>query len=59
MVALILIAVTILKLFSYDLRRLGQLYRVAAFVGLDVVLIPASMLYRRLVPAESGERCSG
>jgi uncharacterized membrane protein len=53
--ALILIAVTTLKLFFYDLWSLGQLYRVSAFVGLAVVLILASALYQRLVPTEPQE----
>jgi uncharacterized membrane protein len=50
--ALILIAVTTLKLFFYDLWSLGQLYRVAAFVGLAVVLILVSTLYQRFISAE-------
>lgn len=50
--ALILIAFTTLKLFFYDLWSLGQLYRVAAFVGLAVVLILVSTLYQRLISRE-------
>ena len=45
--ALGLLAVTTLKLFLYDLWRLGQLYRVGAFVGLAVMLILVSFLYQR------------
>jgi uncharacterized membrane protein len=45
--SLALIAVTTLKLFFYDLWSLGQLYRVAAFVGLAAVLILVSSLYQK------------
>ena len=42
-----LLGVTILKLFLHDVWALGQLYRVAAFVGLACVLILVSYLYQR------------
>ena len=45
--ALGLLAVTILKLFLYDLWWLGELYRVGAFVGLAMILILVSFLYQR------------
>ncbi len=45
--ALGLLAVTIVKLFLYDLWRLGELYRVGAFVGLAMILILVSFLYQR------------
>jgi uncharacterized membrane protein len=47
-----LLAVTAFKLFLHDLWRLGQLYRVAAFVGLAAVLIVASFLYQRFLKEE-------
>ncbi len=46
-VSLGLLGVTILKLFLHDVWALGQLYRVAAFVGLACVLILVSYLYQR------------
>ena len=45
-----LLSVTLLKLFMHDLWRLGGLYRIAAFVGLALVLIPVSFLYQRFMP---------
>jgi uncharacterized membrane protein len=45
--SLALITVTTLKLFLYDLWSLGQLYRVAAFVGLALILILVSSLYQK------------
>lgn len=45
--ALILLVATTLKIFFKDLWSLGQGYRVAAFVGLAVVLYLVSFLYQR------------
>ncbi|MFB6347161.1 MAG: DUF2339 domain-containing protein, partial [bacterium] len=42
-----LFLVTIVKVFLYDLWRLGQLYRVASLVGLSVVLILVSFVYQK------------
>jgi uncharacterized membrane protein len=47
--ALAFIVVTSLKIFFMDLWKLGQLYRVASFVGLAAVLILVSFLYQRLL----------
>lgn len=47
--ALAFIVVTSLKIFFMDLWTLGQLYRVASFVGLAAVLILVSFLYQRLL----------
>ena len=47
-----LLTVTILKVFLHDLWRLGQLFRVASFIGLAVVLILVSFLYQKFL----GER---
>jgi uncharacterized membrane protein len=49
--SLALLSVTILKVFLHDLWRLGQLFRVASFVGLAVVLILVSFLYQKYVAA--------
>ncbi len=45
--SLILLVITALKIFFKDLWSLGQLYRVASFIGLAVVLILVSFLYQR------------
>jgi uncharacterized membrane protein len=48
-----LLVVTLLKLFLHDLGRLNQLYRIGAFVGVAIILLVASFLYQKFVPAES------
>lgn len=45
--SLILLVITSLKIFFKDLWSLGQLYRVASFIGLALVLILVSFLYQR------------
>lgn len=50
--SLILLTVTILKVFLHDLWRLGQLYRVASIIGLAAVLILVSFLYQRYLKGE-------
>ncbi len=47
--AIILLVGTSVKIFTLDLWKLGQLYRVGAFVGLAVVLILVSFLYQRFL----------
>ena len=47
--ALILMVGTTVKIFFMDLWRLGQLYRVASFIGLAAVLILVSFLYQRFM----------
>jgi uncharacterized membrane protein len=42
-----LLAVPVLKLFVYDAFELAQAYRVAAFIGLGVLLIAGGFLYQR------------
>jgi uncharacterized membrane protein len=44
-----LIIVTSVKIFLKDLWSLGQLYRVASFIGLAVVLMLVSYLYQRFL----------
>jgi len=47
--ALVLLVVTILKCFLFDLARLGGLYRVASFVGLAACLAAVALLLQRFV----------
>lgn len=47
--SLLLLVITSLKIFFKDLWSLGQLYRVASFVGLAAVLILVSFLYQRFL----------
>ncbi|MGE3633048.1 MAG: DUF2339 domain-containing protein, partial [Sandaracinaceae bacterium] len=47
--SLLLILLTIGKVFLYDLAYLADLYRVASLVGLAISLIAISILYRRFV----------
>ena len=44
---LALLAVPVLKLFLYDSFELDQGYRVAAFIGLGVLLLAGGLLYQR------------
>lgn len=54
--SLLLLCATILKVFFHDLWQLGQLYRVASFIGLAVILILASFLYQRFMSKQSSEK---
>jgi uncharacterized membrane protein len=45
--ALALFAVTILKVFLYDLSFLGGAYRSISFAGLGVILLAVSFMYQR------------
>ena len=51
--ALVLLVVTILKCFLFDLAQLGGLYRVASFVGLAACLAAVALLLQRFVLARS------
>jgi hypothetical protein len=53
--ALILMVGTAFKIFFMDLWRLGQLYRVASFIGLAAVLILVSFLYQRFMTGKDEE----
>ncbi len=44
-----LLVITLVKLFLHDLRELGDLYKVGAFVGVAVIAIVASFLYQRFL----------
>jgi uncharacterized membrane protein len=49
--AMALLCVTLLKLFFHDLARLGQLYRIGAFVGVAVIAMLASFAYQKFFSA--------
>ena len=50
----VLLLITLVKLFLHDLGNLSQLYRIGAFIGVAIVLIVASFFYQRfLVPHKS------
>jgi hypothetical protein len=46
-----LLCVTLLKLFVFDLARLGQLYRIGAFIGVAVIAMLASFAYQKFFSA--------
>jgi uncharacterized membrane protein len=52
--ALILVLITSAKIFLKDLWSLGQLYRVASFIGLAIVLMLVSYLYQRFLSKSGG-----
>jgi uncharacterized membrane protein len=47
--SLVLVAVTTVKCFLYDLRSLDGLYRVSAFVGLGISLALVSVAMQKYV----------
>jgi uncharacterized membrane protein len=47
--ALLLIIITSFKIFLKDLWSLGQLYRVASFIGLAFIMMLVSYLYQRFL----------
>lgn len=57
--ALVLMVGTAFKIFFLDLWRLGQLYRVASFIGLAAVLILVSFLYQRYMTGKDEEEKQG
>jgi hypothetical protein len=46
-----LLCFTLLKLFFHDLARLGQFYRIGAFVGVAVIAMLASFAYQKFFAA--------
>jgi len=50
--AMALLCVTLLKLFFHDLARLGQLYRIGAFIGVAVIAMLASFAYQKFFAAD-------
>jgi uncharacterized membrane protein len=53
--AMALLCVTLVKLFFHDLARLGQLYRIGAFIGVAVIAMVASFAYQKFFSAIAGE----
>jgi uncharacterized membrane protein len=51
----LLLFVTLGKLFLFDLANLGQLYRIGAFIGVALVLIVASFFYQRFLAPTAKE----
>ncbi len=45
--ALVILAVTICKVFVYDIEQLNQGYRVVSFIGLGVILLGVSYAYQK------------
>ena len=45
--ALILIAVTIVKVFVYDVSQLDRAYRIVSFIVLGILLLAISFVYQR------------
>ncbi len=54
--SLALLSVTLLKLFFHDLSRLGQLYRIGAFIGVAIILFVASWIYQRFLSIQNGAK---
>src|SRR5882724_6557359 len=61
--AMVLLAVTIGKVFLYDSRELQQIYRILSFIALGVMLMAVSYAYHRdwfkLSPRKSGSSGAG
>ena len=53
--AMVVFAITIVKVFAIDLAELDRLYRVLSVVGLGIALLLTSYLYQRL-STESTEK---
>ncbi len=53
--ALVLLSVTLLKLFFHDLAQLNQLYRIGALVGVAVIAMLASVAYQRFFATTAGK----
>lgn len=49
--SLVLLSVTLLKLFFHDLVQLGPLYRICAFIAVAVIAMLASFAYQRFFAA--------
>jgi hypothetical protein len=49
--ALVLLSITLLKLFFHDLVQLGPLYRIGAFIAVAVIAMLASFAYQRYFAA--------
>lgn len=56
---IVLLAVTILKVFLVDLTELERGYRVAAFVGLGILVLVVSLSYQRRATSGQQDRSAG
>jgi uncharacterized membrane protein len=54
-----LLAITILKVFVVDLTTLEKGYRIAAFVGLGVLVLAVSLLYQKRRPRDNSPDGNG
>lgn len=50
--AILLLGVTLVKLFFYDLAQLAQLYRIVALFVVAIIAIASSFLYQRFLPSD-------
>lgn len=46
-VGMTILAVTVVKVFFYDLWKLGGIYRVVGFIGFGILLVLVSYLYQK------------
>lgn len=53
--SIVLLGISILKIFAYDLSFLQTLYRIFSFIGLGVILLTTSYLYQRFKSIIFGE----
>lgn len=51
--AFVLLGLTLLKVFFVDMEEVGDLYRVAAFLGLAILLGLSTWLYQKFIPHNS------
>ncbi len=51
-----LLCAALLKLFFHDLARLGQLYRIGAFIGVAVIAMLASFAYQKFFAAGNEQK---
>ena len=56
--SLVLLMITIGKIFLYDVGELSDLYRVGALLGLALSLIVVSLVYQRFVFRRPAEEAS-
>jgi uncharacterized membrane protein len=49
---IVLLAITLLKLFLHDLSRIGSIYRIGALIAVALIALAASFLYQRFLNKE-------
>jgi hypothetical protein len=55
---LVLLAITTVKVFLYDLASLDAAYRVLSFIGLGILLLLSAYVYQRLMPGSDKQEAS-